>query len=189
MHYVSIHCDFVPDLSSSSCLSCSLFCCILSHFPLSLFPLLVFFACRAKTQLLPKDSLICVPIVAQCIARSPDKEMRRKACVSESRLHHHWNARPLNYLSHLATSVCMHVDMCMWVYQSIFFLFCYIKILTKSVSLCEKFCANTCTSVRMKTSIRLREREREMDECTGEDRICYWPSFLWWIFKAIQFLQ
>lgn len=158
MHYVSIHCDFVPDLSF---LLHVLFSFLLYTFTLHcLFSPYWFFPCRARTQLLPKDSLICVPIVAQHIAWSPDKEMQRKACVSESRLHHHWNACPLNYLSHLATSVCMRAHMCL--YQSIFFLL-YKTALAKSISLCEKKNAYIymCASVRMRKSVRPRERERD----------------------------
>ncbi len=90
-----------------------LFSILLYTFTLSIVsipPIVFFFACWGKTQLLPKDSLICILTVAQHIAWSPDKEMQRKACVSESRLHHHWNAPVHSIIYHTLPLVCA----CMW---------------------------------------------------------------------------
>lgn len=82
-----------------------------SHSPLPFLPC-CFFACRPRRPALPKDSLICLPVVAFLTAWSPDKEKQWKACVSENWLHHHWNdpVHSIIYCTLPLPGVCMWVS-------------------------------------------------------------------------------
>ncbi len=90
-------------------LSCSLFCCILSHFPLYLFPYSFFFAVGAKPNC-SRRTLWFASHSSPAHCMVPDKEMQRKACVLWKQTHHHWNTPVHSIIYHTLPLVCA----CMW---------------------------------------------------------------------------
>lgn len=105
-------------------LSCTLFSGLLSHSLLSLYPLIGFLPVGPEPNCSRRTLWFYVPIVARRVAWSPDKEMRRKACVSESRLHHHWNA-PSTQLFIIPCHQCewVFVRACVCTYACVYSIF------------------------------------------------------------------